>query len=662
MGRILRIGVDTLTNYSFEETSAYDEDAPAATTSPWPDSNAMDQPFNTPSPVTVAAQGVLVTFDRTPEAFNGGMVKIEPTYDTSTDEAPFIELWTHDSSTSDWTRRRRISLTNLFVGVESGTRKVMDMTFFSFLQNVDMVWLTMDPGAVGAPTMEWIAIQLFGYCKQMLQEDDPGSGEDVCNPDSEFYTGFDEDDKPCDPAIIYNICDPNNPDYSGYDESNNPCIDVDLCNPASVEQYIDSLNGVPGATEAFMSWYQTNLDSIARTCAGINVGGDPPTPAPPLPVPPVFPQLDLCSQDSIDAFRASVAGDADALALFDAFIDGLTADGYFTINCAPPDPEPVYVDPTSQRPAADPDTDGNTPFGSGPGGQAPADGPGGGEESGGGSENRIIERTFRFILTWSGNDTADAVTLTDSLIAPLPPDSLTEERFTNTGNWGPDLGTPTVGVGFTPAVYNIKIPMSGLPNSCHLGVRARVFRLRGADDLRFSISDAGIDTAPAAGFCPAQPDWLLTTSPSPAFTASVVPFIGDNYLEYDFQGGGLSNSALITLALPRETPSQNDGAACIAGFKARSRLGFQRAGCLVGFVVKERDRWLYDVSGDDYDASTVFDYIHRRPYCVVLDVTARVSSLVAAAPGFDVAHFFVGIADAVGVAGDSDAQPTETCP
>lgn len=341
MGRILRVGTDTVTNYTFLQTSAYDENAPAATTSPWPDSASMDQLFNQPNPTGVVAQGVLITFARFPDTFLGVMVKVEPTYDSGAGEHPFLEMWTHDSVTTLWTRRRRIDLLNLFVGIPSGTRKVADLTFFPFLRTVDKVWVTMDPGVVGAPTMEFFSIQLFGQCEQSLRRDTnngpPGGGpEPTFGPPTE-----------------------------------DPLPPIDICNVTSIEQYRDALRNIPGALEQFDAWYDSNAETIASLCAGIDAN-PPNTPVlPPMPVPPLppLPELDLCSQDSIDAFRAALAGDADALANFDAFITQLETDGFFEANCATPPPDETYVDPNTLEPTPEPDTDNNTPFGAGPGGQ-----------------------------------------------------------------------------------------------------------------------------------------------------------------------------------------------------------------------------------------------------------------------------------------------------
>src|SRR5262245_8407253 len=109
MGRILRVGTDTTINYTLLETSAYNAGDPAATTAAWPDTAAMDQLFDQASPTVVMdAQGALVTFSRFPDRFLGAMIKVAANYDRDTGENPAIEMWTHDSESDEWTRRRRV--------------------------------------------------------------------------------------------------------------------------------------------------------------------------------------------------------------------------------------------------------------------------------------------------------------------------------------------------------------------------------------------------------------------------------------------------------------------------------------------------------------------------------------------------------------------------
>lgn len=654
MGRILRVGIDTSINYEFLATTAYDANNPAATTFAWPDSDAMDQEFDEPSPDEVEAEGVLITFDRFPDAFEGAMVKIRPTY--TDPEAPSFELWTHNSETDDWTKQRRIDLFNLFVGVESNQRRIVDFTFFPFEPNVDKVWITMDPGPSGTPTMRFIAIKLFGQCEPTLRiPNPPGTGEgDPCalHPD-----GVDANGNPC--LVPGQNCS----DFPEFCTAPPP---LDLCNPTSIVAYEDYLRNIPGALDEFQSWFATNAALIAAVCAGNSPPSDPP-PDMPLPPLPPLPPLDLCDSTSVDAFRAAVGGDADQLATFEDFLSGLEEVGFFDTSCAPVEPPEQYIDPETDTPAEEPVDEEPAPFEAGPGGMPPAMGsgdppaPGTTTEDGGGSDSgSVIERTTRFILTWSGNDAAAAQTLVDALIAPLPAPSPFQRRSTVNANYGPDLGTDTVGVEFSPAAYGLNLRLSKLPFSCYVSLRCRTFRMRTTvahptNELRFSISDAGIHTRPAAGSCPAGPDWIIDTPSTMA--EAVTSLVGDDYFEYVFNGNGLSNNILIPITVPREDPDQNDADACTPGFEARSDpvngTAWQRGGCLAGLTIKERDRWILDNANADFDASTDFDYAHVRPICIVLDV--RLDAVVFG-KGVDVRSSRIALGTL------TDDQPVETCP
>ncbi len=347
MGRILRIGTDTVTNYTLQSTSAYDATNPAGTTGTWPNTPAMDEPFTTALPIEIAEQGVLISFARLPFAFTGALVKIRPTYNTSIGEDPFIELWTHNSVSLVWTRQRRIELSNLFVGVESGTRKIMDLTFLPFATEVDKVWITMDPGLTGSPTMKFVGIQLYGECKQTITTPNPpGTIDD--DPCLENPFGFDKDGNPC---LVPGV------DCSKFPEGCAPNAGptLDVCNPASVDQYKQFLEGIGDGGVAlleFNNWLTVNADAIALSCAG--EGPDPP--APPVPPVPPLPKVDLCDPDSRAAFREAL-GDPALQADFDALVEALTNEGFFTTNCPtpPPDEPPVYVDPVTQSPDEDPD-------------------------------------------------------------------------------------------------------------------------------------------------------------------------------------------------------------------------------------------------------------------------------------------------------------------
>ena len=369
MGRILRIGVDTVTNYTLLATSAYDAGNPAATTSPWPNSAAMDQPFTQASPTEVSAQGALVTFSRFPDSYSGAQVKLHPTYDVSTSENPFFEMWVHDSVALTWTLRASIQLSNPFVGIASGARKVLDFTFFPFLRHIDMVWLTLNPGVIGAPTVQFDAIQLFGQCEGALRSGSgPGGIQYTCDPSKAdptaippiVYTGFKVIYSSTPPFITHVPCD----DFAG----DPGCAFPDLCNPASIAVYRECLRGIgDGGTSLnnFDGWFTLNNALITSNCNG---NTNTALPDPPPVKAPKLPPVDFCDPTSIDAHRAAIAGDADLLASFNALIDALTEAGYFTLVCPPDDPPATYVDPVTLQPAADPVDQPVRPFHAGPGG------------------------------------------------------------------------------------------------------------------------------------------------------------------------------------------------------------------------------------------------------------------------------------------------------
>lgn len=420
MGRIARIGNDSSANYTFLATSMYDAANPAGTTGAWPDDAAMDQAFNQASPTEVTEEGVLITFVRFPDAFQGAQVKIHPTYDVTTDD-PFLEMWTHDSVTGDWTKRRRVELSNPFVGVATGTFKVFDFTLFPFLEHVDKVWLTMDPGTSGTPTMKFVGIRLFGQCAATLFRGGNTSGGDPCaDPTDPFYTGFDDNGDPC-PGTTFGP--PPGPALPN----------VDLCNPASVEQYRDVLATIPGALEAFNAWFDLNSTGIASYCAGST-----PTPPGGMPLPPLppLPSLNLCDQVSIDAFRAAIGGDPDQVAAFDAFLDSLEEAGFFDLTCPAADPPETPVSPHTLQPEDDPPKTG--PFGDGPGGSPP---PGGNPPNGSLPPRRIVtgsgEPTEFVAFFFSGGAPTGAATVS----TPGTSRQWFVDRFINTSNFKEELLT-----------------------------------------------------------------------------------------------------------------------------------------------------------------------------------------------------------------------------
>lgn len=605
MGKLLRVGVDTTVNYVLQETSAYDEANPAATTATWTPQSDMDQALTIPLPtaVTHTAQGALINFQRMAEFNDGVKVKLKPTYDQDAGEDPYLEVWTHDEVSSEWTIRRKIQLKNGFVGVESGHAKIFDLPFSVGLSNVDKIWITMNPGAIGSPSMEFVAIQVIGRCSATIVT--PGSCED--DPDVDCL----------DPTFG----DPNDPatceDYGLETDANGNCVFPPPDFP-----------GLPPAD-----------------------GGPPTKPS----TPPNFPAVDLCDAAALQAFKDQLT--PEQLAYFEELLEAsdlpcledpddpdepLQPQQVLPINQDPDTGDPilpsqpieVYVDPRTLEPGPDPraaDDSRGDPF-------------------------VTVRQTLRAVVTWSGNDTAEAVTYANANV-PLPPNNPTTMQLTQIqGNWGPNAGISTLGVQFTPACYGFRINVSDLPYACRVGLRVRTFKLRGTADLRDSINADGVADFEPGGDCPTNPDWILTKSDTLEVPDSNL--IGDNFYELAFKAESFfdsdDRSAFIDIKLPREDDTQNDALTCTPGYKARSRLGFQRGGCLMGLTVIERDRWLYDVSGEDYDGSSVFDYIHRRPQALVIDVVLR-ASLVGDIN--DVRDSDINI-DMVTY---KDAQPVEDC-
>lgn len=351
MGRIRRVGTDTVVNYSFQETSAYDANDPAGTVGAWPDDAAMDQELRQASPTEVTAEGVLITFERFPDTFTGAKVKVQPTYDFDAGEDPYLEQWIHNSETGEWTKRSSIQFANVFVGAATGVRKVFDLTFFPFERNIDQVWITMNPGSTGTPSMDFAAVQLFGQCEATLPRGGNGTGDPCFDPNDPFYTGTDDEGNPC-------------PGTSFGPPPTNDIPELDLCSAESIAQYREAISDIPGFVEQFDAWLDSNQEGISLYCTGTN--SDPPAGQPNPPHPNPLPPLDLCNGDSIDAFRAAL-GTTEAVASFDSFIDGLEADGFFEFACPPPLPPEEYIDPNSLEAAPEPDPT-VRPFGQGPGG------------------------------------------------------------------------------------------------------------------------------------------------------------------------------------------------------------------------------------------------------------------------------------------------------
>lgn len=176
--RIRQDGVWTL-----EATETYDENNPADSPVSWgstADVEAMNQAMSATTG-GVTHLGALLTFDPDlPDIFNGVYVKVRPTY--TAPEAPAIEMWTHNAVTGDWTKKRRVVMSNLLVGVRSGEFKVFSL-FQSFGDdNIDQVWITMAPSSpLGTQELEFFVIWPYGTCNETLVIPDDCLPEEECD-------------------------------------------------------------------------------------------------------------------------------------------------------------------------------------------------------------------------------------------------------------------------------------------------------------------------------------------------------------------------------------------------------------------------------------------------------------------------------------------------
>jgi hypothetical protein len=580
-GRIRRISLDALTptNYTLQETSSYNALDPAGTVSSWgstPDVEAMDLSFSTPfaelTPLT--KQGVLITFERTLSYFSAVSVKVKPTYDTEAGEDPYFEMWVF---TDAWVLAYSRQFASPFSdGIPTGRRRYMDFTLSSDLAGVSKVWVTMNPGNEGAPSLDWLCIHVFGKCTNVPVT--PGDCADDptvdCIPEQRCETN----PLLCEVPIL-------------------DCEDIDptgeLCNDPPYDW--------PGPPK-------TGPDPIV-----------------PRTLPPEFPLIDLCDPAAIASYKTLLT--PDQLAFFEELLGAMELPCLDDIGDPPvrqPDPvAPINLDPTTLGPLlprqpvevyTDPKT------------LQPANDPKKTSSGGGGSSADGL-RTKRFILTWSGNDAVEALALVGANLPPvldeLPPNILDPQVLQ--GNWGPNVGIPTFGVAFTPEAYGLRITLNGLPIAVQVGIRVQTLRLRGAVDVLDSISSDGVRLVPPAGGCPAQHDWIVT--PDITLVPADNVFIGNLFQEYFYSNlieyEGQDAEADIVLALPRENDTtQNDAAVCDATFKERSELGHDRAGCLVGFVAKQKDVWLFPWENATYDGEADFGAYryHHRPYVIVIDV------------------------------------------
>jgi hypothetical protein len=337
LGRIKRIGTDTVTNYSLLATASYDSAHPAATTSALSDASLLDQSVLNPvsAPTETTKEGILLTFARFPAYFTGIVTKVRPTY---TDTTTAIELWTHNSQDNIWTLRRKIAFANPFAGTPTDTVKVFDLRLAAPIPQVDKVWVTMAPGAT--PTMRFEALHCFGRCH--LNIEIPGS----CNDD---------------PAI-------------------------DCINPTPCEEDVDSCLVAPAVPGAIPDDGPppTVLDchDFGPHACDIppfdwpRAGRPDPFGGPGPSDPPAFPIVDLCDPVALAAFEASLT--PEQLDYFQALLDAAE------LPCLAPSSDPsqpneipdkapiepvssrqpteVYVDPVTLQAAQDPKAGGVGPL------------------------------------------------------------------------------------------------------------------------------------------------------------------------------------------------------------------------------------------------------------------------------------------------------------
>jgi hypothetical protein len=311
-GRILRIGLTQAVNYHLEETGSYDVNNPPSTvvtTLTLTKNLILEQPLETPITATVnelALQGLLITFDRFPDFFDGLIVKIRPTY--AAGELPFLEAWIHTSA-GGWLLRRRISLTNVFTGVESGQPMIYDLRFSPALEDIDKVWVTMDPGAIGAPTMRFSVLQCYGFCTTQggIPPCDPA--DPLCQPPG---------DCEADPvSCLIPILD-KDPLCLTHPEDCEP-LPLDLCDPDSITAFRASLSDVDAEYFDQLIDYLESVDYFDIVCGDFVL--------PPFDICADFPEL---CQDPVEFCKQF----PELCEPFTEFCDD------FPELCAPPEPPP----------------------------------------------------------------------------------------------------------------------------------------------------------------------------------------------------------------------------------------------------------------------------------------------------------------------------------
>lgn len=165
--------------YTLQATETYDANNPADSPVSWgsaADVEAMNQEM-TATTNGVTHLGALITFTPLlPDVYNGVYVKVRPTYNSP--EAPAIEMWTHNSVSGVWTKKRRVSISNLLVGVRSTEFKIFTLFQSSGDDNIDQVWITMAPSnPQGTQALEFFAIWPYGTCTENLTTPNPTDGD-----------------------------------------------------------------------------------------------------------------------------------------------------------------------------------------------------------------------------------------------------------------------------------------------------------------------------------------------------------------------------------------------------------------------------------------------------------------------------------------------------
>jgi len=487
-GRIRRVGTDTVINYTIEATETYDEDLPGDSPSSWgtdEDIAATGLPFSTPLDLVTESVhlGCLITFQRRPEYFWGAKVKLRPFYGVG--EQPLLEMWTRDTDSGEWTLRRRIDLSNAFVGVPSGLTKMFDLSLALERTGVDMVWITHNPTNSATLSPRFLAIHLFGRCDTPIEftdlcdeeGDDPEVDDclppfdwpklpdfpDLCVPEevAEYRQKLiDLDDE--FPELGFDVSLDEFDAYYAAIDLNALCVTFeypefpDICDESAVAAYRATLIAlgvtVPAALVllAYFDSFYNSLD-LEVFC------DEPPDP----PVPPDLPPIDLCDPEAVAAYKLLLT--AEQLAYFEELIEisdlpTLCADGF------PPDdpteidpkPEPIeeYIDPITLEPDCDPQDPDCVPI-------IPIDGGGGG-----GPEQQTLE--LPLFVFYNSEDQAWFETNIESFSAEIQIGWVSDgKQVINMGG----EGRAGVGKNFVD-VTRLELPVTDVVAGLKLGIRA----------------------------------------------------------------------------------------------------------------------------------------------------------------------------------------------